>query len=145
MTAGVKETVTIKCLDDGCDEDVVLIERYHAGGQGHTARWELKDGEWRSNGVGRFDQGTHHHVFCAAYDAEAHRLAAYESYCCVCEDSTCRNDMQVECEDECVCECDGEHDAGIETPGHEYKVWGRDLPVELKRVVHPGSFIKEVN
>lgn len=138
MTTGVKGTVTIKCLDDGCDEDLVLIERYHAGGQGHTARWELKDGEWQSNGVGSFDQGTHHHVFCAAYDGKAHFFATV----CACGDE-CRNDCKGKCELECVCECVCDFSTREAAPGHEWKIWGRDLPTVLKRVVYPGSFSKE--
>ncbi len=132
-----KPSVTTKCFEDGCAEDIVLMERYHAGGQGVTARWELKDGAWKSTGVDRFDQGTHVHLFCAAYDGEAHFYASI----CTCHD-VCRNDCKGECELECTCECVCDFSAREGPPGHEYKEWGRYLPEVLKLVVYQVNFSK---
>lgn len=37
------------------------------------------------------------------------------------------------------CEDNGTHFHLFDSAGHEVKMWGRDLPPELKRVIYPGD------
>lgn len=139
---------------------MVLIERYHAGSQGRTARWELKDGEWHCNGS-YYDQGTHFHVFCAAYDENADRedwqyqsglqgeayLVAYDVWSAAYDkehagedDDWAKESAEESFREEWDREYEAEHSRETTNPGHEWKAWGRDLPEVLQQVVYPGSF-----
>jgi len=131
---------TVKCFHPDCDAEIVRIERYHARNGlpwDGVAVWELTDGAWKANGEW-YDQGTHFHLFCADWRERKGFIAG------------CSNDYTGECglpENEedydpdvntCVCPDAGEwvEEAG---PGHEFKRWGNELPLELQRVVYSAS------